>query len=351
MIPFILPLLAASAVASADAVTTLWQPDGEFSFMHDAAIAAFEGRLFTAWYNSAKGEMVGATRIAGRISSDGGRTWGPVQVFAADPSGRELYVPPAFLNDGKDLWLFYSRMSGPDLIEGVVARRWDALRGSFVEAARFALPFLPNTSGQRLDDGRWMFGGRVASAFGRKPLSPAVMISDTADPAGKWHVRAIAGETYAAGGKTSPFACPETALVAEGGVWTAFVRTHGATPDGCQSLRYRSADGGETWTGPFPAGVRLEQVKATAGTLADGRHYLLGNEQTWPRRPRDRLSLWLSAKGTLDFKPAAVLRDGFDPRLGCRGFWHYPAAVEAFGRLHVVFTGGKRQALYLSLAP
>ena len=330
------------------ATTTLWRPNPRFSFLHDAAIAAFDGKLFTAWYNSAKGEMKGETQIAGRISPDGGRTWGEVKTFASDPSGQKLYVPPAFLNDGRDLWLFYSQMSGPDLVQGVVARRWDKARETFVEAAHVDVPFLPNTSGQRLDDGRWMFGGRAAPAFGRKPQRPAVLISETADPAGRWHVREIAGETYVVDGKTSAFDCPETALVAEDGVWTAFVRTHGATPDGCQSLRYRSVDCGETWTGPFPAGVRLEQVKATAGTFSDGRHYLLGNEQTWPKRPRDRLALWLAAKGTLDFRPAAVLRDGFDPALGCRGPWHYPAAVEADGRLHVVFTGGRRQALYVS---
>jgi hypothetical protein len=70
-----------------------------FQFLHDPAIEFHLGRLFAAWYNCPKQEIVGESLIRGRRSSDGGLTWSALDIIAEDTQGHGVhYVPAQFLS-------------------------------------------------------------------------------------------------------------------------------------------------------------------------------------------------------------------------------------------------------------
>ena len=43
----------------------LWKPDGEFSFLHEAAVVAYHGIIFCSWYNCRVNELRDYTPIRG----------------------------------------------------------------------------------------------------------------------------------------------------------------------------------------------------------------------------------------------------------------------------------------------
>ena len=94
----------------------VWMPDGEYSFLHEAAVIAYHGKLFASWYNNPAHELNGRTPIRARKSLDGGKTWDQVVVIADDPTGEILYCPPVYGIVGDTLYLILNEMVAPDHI-------------------------------------------------------------------------------------------------------------------------------------------------------------------------------------------------------------------------------------------
>ncbi|MDO4426026.1 MAG: hypothetical protein Q4D17_09715 [Planctomycetia bacterium] len=55
-----------------------------YRFLHDCTICVFKNEIFTAWYACPAGEMIGESRIRGRHSSDGGKTWSDQETLVWD---------------------------------------------------------------------------------------------------------------------------------------------------------------------------------------------------------------------------------------------------------------------------
>ena len=66
-----------------------------FQFLHDPAIEFHLGRLFAAWYNCPKQEIVGESLIRGRRSSHGGLIWSALDIIAEDTQGHGVHYVPA----------------------------------------------------------------------------------------------------------------------------------------------------------------------------------------------------------------------------------------------------------------
>ncbi|MCQ2388515.1 MAG: family 78 glycoside hydrolase catalytic domain [Kiritimatiellae bacterium] len=324
----------------------LARPDAQFGYLHDNAIFAFKGRLWAAWYNCPKSEMIGNSVIRGRWSDDGGETWSPVKIFAGDPNakpdeakGAFMYVPPAFGSDGKDLYLFASRMIGPDVVRDCEIFKWDAAGERFVSAGLMGADFIPNAAMQARTDGKWMIAGRryVPRTSARWAKSrPTLAISETVDPAGKWRFSDISDE-YVPGTK-QVYQCSEPGLIAEGRRLTAFVRCsdYGA-PGGCGLRVHESLDEGETWKLLPNLPFRVSPAKPAAGVLSDGRRYLIANtKEEGGQYGRRTLAIWLGEKGGRDFTRAFYLQQGDCPAANLRFEWCYPSACEFEGKLYVL---------------
>jgi len=326
----VMSVLAGTAVPAQDLVSAqvIQRPD-EYAWLHDSAIVAFKDKLFAAWYNCPVGEMVGSSVIRGRISDDGGKTWGDVRCFVKDP--KWLYVPPAFGTDGASLWMYVSRMSGPDRVHDCEGFLWNERDGRFEKKMAFGVPFLPNTPASRIAGGRWIIGGRVSVQAGECPLTPCVAISEGPDLGGAWKIVRITPAQTAPNGKE--FVIPETGLAVDrtGRTVFAFVRSH-ADPD-VGGYLYVSRDAGQSWSAPRPLPLALEPVKMTAGLLSNGLMYLMGNPSGCKR---ERLFVYCLQPETLAVLGAREIRPASSA--GTKHDYHYPAAWEAKGMLHVVFT-------------
>ncbi|MBR4185581.1 MAG: exo-alpha-sialidase [Clostridia bacterium] len=304
-------------------------PDGQFGFLHEAAVVEFNGTLYAAWYNCPATELQGYTPICGRRSKDGGRTWSERTVICDDPSGKLLYCPPVFGIDGGRLYLFVNRMVAPDHIHSLDLYVLDPASDRFERLWSKPVPFKLNTNAVRLPDGRRMLPGRVGELDGF-PNTPAVLLSDDGRLDDDWRQVKIMENGDLPDG--SALVHPEISVIENGGTLRMFCRNDARQVP----LVFRSDDLGETWSGPIAHDIPIIASKIYCGTLSDGRHYLIANID---KRDRSRLAVYFSEKGSLTFSRRMILFDGCLPGYGPKTTaCHYPAAYEANGKLYVIAT-------------
>lgn len=318
-------------------VQIIQRPD-EYRFLHDCMIEFFHGKLYTAWYNCPIGEMADRSVIRGRVSSDNGKSWGPIQMMAEDPTDQFIYVPPAFgvcpVTDS--LYLFASRMTGPDLVHDLDLFQLQESDGSWKFIRRITEPFLPNTQIQKLPNGKLIVGGRLSPVMDSYPEIPAVAISDSGKIDAPWRIVKIQDKVKAPDGNNP---LPETALLLDGMNITAFVRNNNGYP-----LMYESQDGGETWSEPLEHNLPAGSSKLAAGLLSNRQRYLICNIEG---QQRNTLALFLSAPGEKTFSEVSLIRNGTDEALQATPEWSYPAAIEYQNELLIVCTSGKTSATFI----
>ncbi len=283
--------------------------DPDYKFLHDCAIAAYHGKLYTAWYNCPAREMAESSVIRGRASSDGGKTWSAVRTLAADPEGQYMYVPPAFGICPKTdrLYLLVSRMTGCDMMKDWEIFVLDEASGDWTKVRTLSQPFLPNTPVFRRGGGKLIAGGRVAPEPGSCPEIPAVAISDSGAIDAPWRIVRIHDRIKA---PDSNNYFPETALIADGLEVTAFVRHDSGAP-----LMYKSIDGGETWSDPVYHNIPEGASKVAAGILSDSSRWLLANLPPVNGIRRSILALYRTKPGEKEFSRVSRIRNGFDTEL------------------------------------
>ena len=302
-------------------------PDEEYSFLHEAAVVEYHGRLFASWYNNSRFELTGRTPIRGRHSDDGGKTWSPVKVLADDPSGEVLYCPPVYGVCDDTLYLFMNRMTGPDLIQALDLYRYDEKTDAFVFLHSEPSLFKLNTNVCVLPDGKLLLPGRIGER-GVIPGIPAVMISDSGNIDAPWRVVKVQPDDRLPDG--TRFIHPETSAIVNGRTVLLFCRDD----ERRVPLVYRSDDCGEHWSAPLAVDIPFSASKIYAGTLSDGRNYVVGN--LYPGR--NRLALLLTEPGQLVFTKGYILQDGLNAALGYGVCWHYPCVCEGGGNLNVICT-------------
>ena len=305
-------------------------PDEDYAFLHESAIIFFHDRLFAAWYQNSRRELMGETPIFWTYSDDGGRTFAPKVRLVKKPEADMLYCPPVFGIDGDRLYMFINRMYRlPDHIHSLDLYEYNGETEEFEFLWTLPLPFKLNTNAVRLDNGKLMLPGRIGEMDGLAE-TPACLISDSGRIDAEWRLVPMAADSSLPDG--SRYIYPEQTVIAHGGDLTMFCRTD----ENVVPLLYRSKDFGESWEGPLRHTVPVSNSKIYAGTLSDGRDYLLAN--VFPGRRK--LALFVRDGKNSLFRCAGLLQDGVNPLLPCDGEqWSYPAACEHGGRLYVIYTG------------
>ena len=309
-----------------------FEQDG-YRFLHGVGLAWHKNRLYASFGHNKGAENTGSEEARGRVSDDGGRTWG--ETFTID-SGDEPDLAVShgvFLSQGGRLHAFIGAYYGT--MERVHTRaymldeatgQWAPL-GVVVEGG-----FWPLQEPQRMEDGNWIMAG--ISARGDAPAGgvnpPAVAIS-RGDDFTTWDLVVI---PVAEGLET---VWGESTVVTQGRRVTNIAR-YGAK---ALALVATSDDYGRTWTPSQPSNLPMTTSKPYAGRLSSGEPYLICTTTADNGSKRTPLTIALGPPGKSTFSRALVIRrsehDGeAESHPGAQ--LSYPYAIEHDGQLYVGYS-------------
>jgi hypothetical protein len=309
-----------------------FKQDG-YRFLHGVGLAWHKDRLYASFGHNKGGENTGSEEARGRVSDDGGRTWG--ETFTID-SGDEPDLAVShgvFLSHGGRLHAFMGayygtmkRVHSRGYVLDDATGRWAAL-GVVVEGG-----FWPMQEPQRMEDGNWIMAGISArgdcSAGGVHP--PAVAIS-RGDDFTTWDLVVI---PVAEGLGT---VWGESTLVIQGRRITNISR-YGAK---ALALVATSDDHGRTWTPSQPSNLPMTTSKPYAGRLSSGEPYLICTTTVDSGSMRTPLTIALGPPGESTFSRVLVIRrsehDG-ELESHLRAQLSYPYAIEHDGQLYVGYS-------------
>lgn len=301
-------------------------PQDGYRFLHGVALAWHKGRLYASFGHNRGGENTDTEEARGRVSDDGGKTWG--EVFTIDSGEPGLGVSHGvLLSHQGSLWAFHGAYHG--IMEKVHTRayvldepsgRWQA-KGVLVEGG-----FWPMQEPLKMADGNWiMSGARVGDG------NPAAVAISHGDDLTKWDLVVIP--------KAPPLRMWGESSVILNGRLVINVARHGAQP---VSLVARSQDCGRTWTPSQPGNLPMVTSKPYTGTLSTGQNYLICTTTADSGRRRSPLTIAVSRPGEHNLSQVFVIRHALFP--AGPGESHeqaalaYPYAIEYEGKLYVGYS-------------
>lgn len=311
-------------------VSSVNDPDAEFKFLHETAIIEFKNVLYAAWYECPEKELMGYTPIVGKRSYDGGKTWTEKEIIAKPEEGSDniLFCPPVYgICDGK-LYILLNEMVAPDHIHALdlYVLNEDSDRFEFLWSR--PIPFKLNTNVVKLSNGKLMLPGRIAE-MDSFPNTPAVLISDDGKIDSNWRLVKIAenGDLK----DESKLIHPEVTVIEHENLLYMFCRNDMRHVP----LVYVSEDFGESWSEEMATDIPFVSTKIYAGTLKDGRNYIICNTDNLDR---SKLSIYFSEKNEMVFNRELILFDRESERLPSVTACHYPAATESGSKLYIIAT-------------
>lgn len=310
---------------------------GSKFFIHGIAVEAYKGALFTTWaYNpireNSKGEM-----CVGKISRDGGKTWGESFEIKAHTEGRSASHGSLFVHEGR-LWAFIAAGEfwpaekfaewNDDWINWQVDMElhvYNDETGEFDFVSVCAENFWPLSHPEVCANGNIVMGG-----LGRGRSRIAVCKGGDMT---KW-------EVYAPALSPENASFSETTQFTQGDTVTIVTRNDNILrPDPITEIAEGrlylgtaiSHDGGNTFSACEESDILASSTKPFAGVLKDGRPYLLFNQTIEYNRARWRLLLAVGDKGSTQFNKLYKV----DFKVGALS---YPFAVESDGKLYAVYS-------------
>lgn len=325
------------------------QKDG-FDWLHGVALSWHKGTLF-ACFGHNKGRENTPTEInQGRRSTDGGRTWSPVELIAPT-DGPDARSHGVFLSHKGTLWLFlgrfrddsqgrkYARLATEAFTLNEKTDKWES-RGKVADV------FWPCDEPLRTKDGNWVTGGMIIHPENWHHARPAVALSH-GDDLTKWDAIEIPTP------KDMKKIWGETTVIVDGNDVLAVVRGGRKI---CNALVSTSTDGGRTWTELRKSNLPMNTSKPYGGTLSNGQRYLIGTTYRGATGRRDPLTIAVTRPGEKTFCRIWRIRDGIRPGSGekKRQRLAYPYAIEHDGNLYVAYStglGGNRNNAELAAIP
>ncbi len=322
-------------------------PTDEFGFLHETAIIEFKGVLYASWYCSPKTELQGHTPICQKRSYDGGKTWSESEIIAEDKSGKILYCPPVYGICDDRLYMFINEMVSGDHMHALDLYMLNEQSGKFEFLWSRPIPFKLNTNVVTLPNGKLMLPGRIAE-MDSFPSTPAVLISDSGKIDADWRLVKITENDRLPNGDR--FIHPELTAICENNTLYMFSRNDNRRVP----IVFVSNDFGENWSNVNSHDIPYNNSKIYAGTLNDGRHYMVCNIDLFVR---ERLALYITDDKTLKFTKKIILFDKDSKPLENEPYVvysHYPSAYESGGKLYIIATtqyvypdGERKRGAYL----
>jgi hypothetical protein len=327
--------------------------EGGFHYLHESAIAWHRDRLFVGFANHPTVEInIIDELIRGRISEDGGMTFGPVTTWAAAPETNACsFNHPVLAVKDNQLWSFITRWEKDVQLPRTEIFLFDDACEKYKPVNANIPTFIPFRPPLKMKDGNWIMGGE---SFWH---DAAVAISH-GDDWTQWDLVVIPKS------ESLDLMFPETALIDQGDRIIAFCRPK---TDGPAQVSI-SEDCGRTWELLRDSNFPICSAQPYAGLLSTGQHYLLTDHID---QGRALLTIALTEPGGRTFKKMLKVRHQQTPhrRLFTGGNWFnkdtgekstftvssetewsYPAAVEHKGKLYISYTQGKEDCV-LTIIP
>lgn len=303
---------------------------GEYQFLHGAAIVEYKGMLYTAWANSPVNENSTEELVRGRRSTDNGQTWSDVEIIAPDLPGSSSRTHGSFFKHNGQLWYFANRLvsNGPHPTD---AFKLNEVTNTWEFAGVATSNFVPLDEPKRMDNGKWIVAGSASVAiFDENNILNWTVVRLNMPP-----------------GPALRF--PESTVWVDGNEVVAITRNSNQN----FAIVSTSDDYGVTWNQGEVSNYPMAASKPFAGTLSSGQRYLISNIDG----PRDTLTIAVSRPYEESLVRVWKIRHGESPQpLYPDDFniknsqWSYPYAIEHQGKLYVVYSAGKEDAI-LSIFP
>jgi len=306
-----------------------------YDWLHGVALAFHGGRLFASWGNNRGLENTPTEVARGRRSSDGGTTWGPVEVIGPGAPG-EGHSHGVFLSTGGTLWAFHARFGrGEGRFAGLCMEAFvlDDARDGWLPRGVVAEGIWPLQEPVRMADGSYIVSGCDENWRG------AVAISHGEDLLHWDTVKLPVGKQVHT----------EAALWADGAEVLAVMRNESPIdPDLPCAAVCVSHDFGRAWTPSVESNFPMVTSKPVAGVLSTGQRCLVANLCREQPHSRRTMAIAVGRPGE------AVLSRLWRIETG-DGALAYPYAVEHEGRLYVGYSsaapglGGNRNDARLAV--
>ena len=310
--------------------------DGYY-WLKGVALARFQDQWIASFgHNTGQTGENNSTEVANaRISRDGGVSWGPLLTID-DPPGDLATSHGVFLVHGEKLWAFMGSFYGKGRPGGRVhTRAFVADAASFQQGRpvwqrRGVVAwdgFWPLQEPLRMDNGDFIVAGASVGGGQGGNTVPAVALVDGQELTA-WTVIRIPASMPIWG---------ESTVVVQGANARLVARSSKTL---LRALVASSGDYGRTWDALAESNLPMADSKPYAGTLSDGRHYLINTIcADVAATGRNPLSLLIGPPGEMSFCHAFSLLDARRPLPGAEGYtqWAYPYAVEWEGCLWIGF--------------
>ena len=325
------------------------EQDG-YQWLHGVGLAWHKGKLYASFGHNKGEENSRGEAAHGRVSSDGGKTFGEVFVIGAGDEPDLSISHGVFLSHGGALWAFHGAFYGRmgrihtraytlDEATG----RWQP-KGVVVEGGFWAL-----NQPVRMSDGNWIMAGIRGRVTGEPNENPAAVAISHGDDFTQWDLVSIPAPANLK-------MWGESAVIVEGPRVMNIAR-YGAKP---LALVAESADYGRTWTASAPGNLPMATSKPCAGLLSNGQRYLVCATTADSGGRRNPLTIAVSRPGEKLFSKIFIIRPAVFPAgpgdSHERASLSYPCATEHDGKLYVGFSnsggrGGNNNSAELAVIP
>jgi hypothetical protein len=368
-------LLGSHSILSADDPFVLWDPNQKFptaadcslvknvgfvvvkrrephidgyNWLHGAAIVRHHDRFFASFGHNLGNENTASEVANGRVSRDGGRTWGPLFTIDDGNTDNPAVSHGVFLSHQDELWAFQGAFTGRMQQVHTRAYQLDETTNQWryigIAAER---GFWPMQEPQKMGDGNWIMSGiSVGNGYGGADDPAAVAISTGEDPS-RWQVITIPKpHDMVMWGESTVIV--DDAEILNISRWGRPV-----------ALAAVSKDYGRTWTEMRPTNLPMAGSKPYAGKLSNGQRYLIGTTTADSGNRRSPLTIAVSRPGERLFCKVFRIRDAIHQGPGeshAQSALSYPYAIEHDGKLFIIYSndgarGGNRNSAELAIVP
>ena len=311
-----------------------------YDWLHGASIIKHEDVWYTTWGNNAGDENTPTEVVRGRRSYDDFATLTEVEMITPG-TATEAVSHGTLLSHQGQLWGFFGRFEGvrenvrtEAYVLNEQTDQWES------QGIAIGDGFWPMDEPIMMDNGNFIMGGlKVGDAN-----PPAVAISHGNDVS-QWDM-----VTLPLGDGVSIWG--ESTVIVDGANILNIAR--GSDPWAYASV---SDDYGQTWSPVVRTNMPMAASKPFAGTLSDGRNYLICTNTADSGNTRNPLTISLTGPGGTVFNEVYRIRDGIRPGedTTIKAALAYPYAVEEDGNLYIVYSvgrdGGNRNSCEMAVVP
>jgi len=316
-----------------------YEPDKDgYHWLHGVGLVWHGNKLYASFGNNKGRENSRGEQARGRVSEDGGKTWGePFTIASGDD---HLGVSHGVFLSHKDvLWSFHGAFYDDFQRTHTRAFRLDEKSNTWSPVAiKMAEGFWPLQNPVKMADGNWIMAGvRVSKGYTNTVGNlPAVAISHGEDYT-LWDLVVLPCDASV----PALSVWGESTVIVDGPHITNIARWGRPT-----ALVSESTDYGRTWTPIRASNLPMAASKPHAGLLSTGQRYLICTTTADSGNRRAPLTIAVSHPGETAFSKVFVIRPALlagAPDSNERASLSYPCAVERDGRLYVGYSnsGGR----------